>query len=87
MLAHLHARWAREKEEAKNAKMNCKTVNVYTIQTTNDPRSLCKDDEIDFDNCNITEVIKFLEKLAKSPDASKLNIAFTKTHYRCSYQG
>ena len=36
------------------------------------------DDEIDFDNCNLIEVIKFLQKLAKSPDASKLNIAFTK---------
>ena len=31
-----------------------------------------------FDNCNLTEVIKFLQKLAKSLDASKLNIAFTK---------
>ena len=60
--------------------MNRKTVKVYTIQTTNeDPPSLFKDDEIDFDNCNLTEVIKFLQKLSKSPDASKLNIAFT-TH-------
>ena len=59
--------------------MNSKTVNIYTIQTTNDdPPSLFKDDEIDFDNCNLTEVIKFLQKLAKSPDASKLNIVFTK---------
>ena len=49
-----------------------------TIQTNDDPPNLLKDDEIDFDNCNLTEVIKFLQKLAKSPDASKLNIAFTK---------
>ena len=51
MLARLHARWAREKEEAKIVEMNSKTVNVYTIQTTNDdPPSLFKDDEIDFNN-------------------------------------
>ena len=57
----MHARWAREREEAE---MNSKIVNVYTIQTTNDdPPSLFKDDEIDFDNCNLTEVIKFLQKL------------------------
>ena len=79
MLARLHARWAREEEEARIAEMNSKTVNVYTIQTTNDdPLSLFNDDEIDFDNCNLTEVIKFLQKIAQSPDASKLNIAFTK---------
>ena len=70
---------AREKEEARIAEMNRKTVKVYTIQTTNDePPSLFKDDEIDFDNWNLTEVIKVLQKLTKSSDASKLNIAFTK---------
>ena len=79
MLARLHARWDREEEQPKIAKMNSKTVSVYTIQTTNDdPPSLFKDDDIDFYNCNLTEVIKFLQKLDKSPDASKLNIAFTK---------
>ena len=36
MLACLHARWAREEEEARIAEMNSKTVNVYTIQTTNE---------------------------------------------------
>ena len=78
MMARLKARWAREKEEARIAELNRKTVKVYTIQTTNeDPPSLFKDDEIDFNNCNLTDVIKFLQKLAKSPDASKLNIAFT----------
>ena len=60
MLARLHARCARE-EEARIAEMNSKTVNVYTIQTTNDDHpSLFKDDEIDCDNCNLTKVIKFL---------------------------
>ena len=57
MLARLHARWAREAEEARIAEMNRKTVKVQTIQTTNeDPPSLFKYDEIDFDNCNLTEV-------------------------------
>ena len=79
MLAHLHARWAREEEEARIAQMNSKTVNVYTIQTNNDdPPSLFKYDDIDFDNSNLTEFIKFLQKVAKSPDASKSNVAFTK---------
>ena len=36
------------------------------------------DNDIDFGNCNLTEVIKFLQKLAKTPNASKMNLAFTK---------
>ena len=35
-------------------------------------------DDLDFNDCSITEVIKFLQKIAKSPDVSRLNIAFTK---------
>ena len=62
MMALLKARWAREAEEARIAEMIMKTVKVYTIQTTKeDPPSLFKDDEIDFDNFNLTEVIKFLQ--------------------------
>src|SRR3954452_5313177 len=34
--------------------------------------------DFDFDDCNISEVIKFLQKLAKSPNASAINMAFTK---------
>ena len=34
--------------------------------------------DFDFDNWNISEVIKFLQKLAKSPNASAINVAFTK---------
>ena len=34
-MARLKARWAREKEEARIAEMNRKTIKVYTIQTTN----------------------------------------------------
>ena len=36
------------------------------------------DGNYDFDGCNISEVIKFLQKLAKSPNASAMNMAFTK---------
>ena len=64
-MALLKARWARAEEEARIAEMNRKNVKVYPIETTKeDPPSLFKDDEIDFDNCNLPEVIKFLQKLA-----------------------
>ena len=33
--------------------------------------------ELDFDNCSISEVIKFLQIMAKDPHTSSLNIAFT----------
>ena len=35
-------------------------------------------DAFDFDDCNISEVIMFLQKLARSPNASAINMAFTK---------
>ena len=35
-----------------------------------------EDYDIYFDNCNLTEVIKKLQKIAQAPNASKLNIAF-----------
>ena len=34
--------------------------------------------ELDIDGCNISEVILFLQKLARSPDASDMHVAFTK---------
>ena len=34
--------------------------------------------DFDLDDCNISKVIKFLQKLAKSPNASAMNMAFTK---------
>ena len=34
--------------------------------------------DFDFDGCNISEVIKFLQKLAISPNAIAINMAFTK---------
>jgi hypothetical protein len=34
--------------------------------------------DFDVDGCDIFEVISFLQKLARSPDASSMNVAFTK---------
>jgi hypothetical protein len=34
--------------------------------------------DFDVDGCNISEVILFLQKLDRSPDASSMNVAFTK---------
>ena len=36
------------------------------------------DNDLDFDNCNLTEVIVFFKKLAKTPNSSKMNLAFAK---------
>jgi hypothetical protein len=34
--------------------------------------------DFDLDGCNISELIVFLQKLARIPDASAMNMAFTK---------
>jgi hypothetical protein len=36
------------------------------------------DNDFDLDGCNISEVILFLQNLARSPIASSMNMAFTK---------
>src|SRR3954467_2053252 len=36
------------------------------------------ENDFDFDGCNFTEVIKFLQRLAETPNASEINVAFTK---------
>src|SRR4051812_48724918 len=36
------------------------------------------ENDFDFDGCNVTEVIKFLQILAETPNASEINVAFTK---------
>ena len=43
----------------------------------NSTPTLINGNKLDFDNCNIFEVIPFLQKLAKDPHTSSLNIAFT----------
>jgi hypothetical protein len=40
--------------------------------------------DFDVDGCNISEVILFLQKLARSPNASSMNVAFTK-YCECSH--
>src|SRR3954454_17172046 len=35
------------------------------------------ENDFDFDGCNATEVIKFLQKLAETPNTSEINVAFT----------
>src|SRR4051812_30935193 len=36
------------------------------------------DNDFDFDGCNVTEVIKFLQRLSETPNATEINVAFTK---------
>jgi hypothetical protein len=43
------------------------------------------DNDFDVDGCNIYEVIMFLQKLARSPNASSMNMAFYKPYYKCSH--
>ncbi|KAE8778580.1 hypothetical protein D1007_48479 [Hordeum vulgare] len=39
--------------------------------------TLINDSNLDFDNCNLSEVIAFLQRMAKDPHTSTLNIALT----------
>jgi hypothetical protein len=61
---------------------NPKTAKTFSqksaeiFQSVGDDSSISFDD-FDVDGCNISEVILFLQKLALSPNASSLNIAFT----------
>ena len=43
--------------------------------------TLINGSELDFDNCSLAEVIKFLQRMAKDPHTSSLNTAFTE-HYQ-----
>src|SRR4051812_38150387 len=89
LLAQLHAKWEREDEIDRN-----NSVCTITRMDTNKPQevpihpptmpkpneSTTSDAKFDFyiDGCNISEVIMFLQKLARSPDASDMHVAFTK---------
>ncbi|KAK1608732.1 hypothetical protein QYE76_032405 [Lolium multiflorum] len=65
-------------EIAKTAETACdKTAEIFFNLGNNDPIAVAHND-LDFDDCHISEVIKFLQKLAKSPNASAINLAFTK---------
>ncbi|KAK1618078.1 hypothetical protein QYE76_023595 [Lolium multiflorum] len=64
---------------AKRAKLPeiDKTAEIFSNIGDNDPIAVAHNG-LDFDDCNISEVIKFLQKLARSPNASAINLAFTK---------
>ncbi|KAK1697900.1 hypothetical protein QYE76_014597 [Lolium multiflorum] len=65
-------------ETAKTAETACdKTAEIFSNIGNDDPIALDYNG-LDFDDCHISEVIKFLQKLAKSPNASAINLAFTK---------
>src|SRR3954471_16343376 len=91
LLAQLHAKWEREAEIARsNSVCTITTTNMDTtkpqevpIPPTTKPKpneSTTSDAKFDFDldGCNISEVIMFLQNLARSPDASDMHVAFTK---------
>ncbi|KAK1630487.1 hypothetical protein QYE76_004802 [Lolium multiflorum] len=65
-------------EIAKTAETACdKTAEIFSNIGNDDPIAVAHND-LDFDDFHISEVIKFLQKLAKSPNASAINLAFTK---------
>ncbi|KAK1642078.1 hypothetical protein QYE76_059883 [Lolium multiflorum] len=65
-------------EIAKTAETACdKTAEIFSNIGDDDPIAV-DHNGLDFDDCHIFEVIKFLQKLAKSPNASAINLAFTK---------
>ncbi|KAK1694416.1 hypothetical protein QYE76_011113 [Lolium multiflorum] len=53
-----------------------KAAEIFSNIGDDDPISLDYNG-LNFDDCHISEVIKFLQKLAKSPNASTINLAFT----------
>ncbi|KAK1649153.1 hypothetical protein QYE76_066958 [Lolium multiflorum] len=72
------AKHAKLPEIAKTAETACdKTAEIFSNIGDNDPIAVAHNG-LDFDDCHISEVIKFLQKLAKSPNASAINLAFTK---------
>ncbi|KAK1693780.1 hypothetical protein QYE76_010477 [Lolium multiflorum] len=54
-----------------------KSAEIFQNIGDNDPIAL-DHNGLDFDDCHISEVIKFLQKLAIIPNASAINLAFTK---------
>jgi hypothetical protein len=54
-----------------------KSAEIFRSMGDNDSTTFDSND-FDVDGCNIFEVILFLQKLAKSPNASSMNMSFTK---------
>ncbi|KAK1661623.1 hypothetical protein QYE76_049782 [Lolium multiflorum] len=72
------AKRAKLPEIAKTAETACdKAAEIFSNLGDDDPIAVAHND-LDFDDCHISEVIKFLQKLAKTPNASTINLAFTK---------
>ena len=69
----------------QNLSNSSKTVSKRSAKINPDDNDPFRDDapvifydnDLDFDNCNLIEVIKFVQNLAKNPIASKMNMAFT----------
>ena len=51
---------------------------VESFRIVDDGSTIVDHNAFDFDDCNIYEVIMFLQKLARSPNDSAINMAFTK---------
>jgi hypothetical protein len=54
-----------------------KSAEIFRSMGDNGPTTSDSND-FDLDSCNISEVIMYLQKLARSPNASAMNMAFTK---------
>ena len=61
---HPHT-WEDVKEVIEESKSNQEDITTTLINSS----------ELDFDNCSLSEVIKFLQRMAKYPHTSSLNIA------------
>ncbi|KAK1641992.1 hypothetical protein QYE76_059797 [Lolium multiflorum] len=77
--------YSQPKKDDKYPSGRARLTHVSADEAEEDPSSIGDNDPIaldhngfDFDNCHISEVIKFLQKLARSPNASAINLAFTK---------
>jgi hypothetical protein len=63
-------------KKPKTAKtFSTKSAEIFRSMGDNSSTSF---NDFDVDGCNISEVILFLQKLALSPNASSMNVAFTK---------
>src|SRR3954463_12899860 len=89
LLAQLHAKWEREAEIDRNNSVCTITrmdttkpqevpISPPTMPKPNEYTTINAKFDFDIDGCNISEVILFLQKLARSPDASDMHVAFTK---------
>ena len=61
-----------------NGTFSNKNAEILRNMGNNSSTTLDDNYDFDLDGCNISEVIMFLKKLTKSPNASAMNMAFTK---------